>query len=142
MTLASPRTDLRPAPAASPRAWAATVTINGKPVRVECTRSAAERLALRAQPLVLELDLFFSCLVKKQVRVHEAAPAGRETVRASDRLELYFRAVTSTACSMELAERLGGQPETEIDTPVTRRFAPKRVRLDVAKGEWQAAFWM
>ncbi|ODV13645.1 MAG: hypothetical protein ABT20_01755 [Rubrivivax sp. SCN 70-15] len=142
MTLAGPQADLRAAPAAARRAWTATVTINGKPVRVECTRSAAQRLAERAQPLVLELDLFFSCLVKKQVRVHDAAPSGRETVRVTDRLELYFRAVTSTACSMELAERLGGQPETEIDTPVTRRFAPKRARLDVVRGEWQAAFWM
>lgn len=129
-------------PAAAPRASTTTISINGKPVRVECTRSAAARLAERAQPLVLELDLFFSCLVKKQVRVHDAAPAGRDTVRVNDRLELYFRAVTSTACSMELAERLGGQPETELDTPVTRRFAPKRVRLDVVKGAWQAAFWM
>jgi hypothetical protein len=142
MTLAGPGIDLRAAPAAAPRAWTATVAINGKPVQVECTRTAAARLALRAQPLVLELDLFFSCLVKKQVRVHEAAPAGRETVRVTDRLELYFRAVTSTACSMELAERLGGQPETELDTPVTRRFAPKRVRLDCVKGSWQAAFWI
>lgn len=90
MTLASTGTDLRAAPAVAPGAWAATVTINGKPVRVECTRSAAKRLALRAQPLVLELNLFFSCLVKKQVRVHEAVPSGRETVRASDRLELYI----------------------------------------------------
>lgn len=42
----------------------------------------------------------------------------------------YFRPVTSTARTFEVAERLGCRPEMDIDTPATRRIAPQRVSLD------------
>lgn len=118
-----------------------TVSINGKPVLVEWTPSAARALAVRECPLVLELELYFSCLVKKFVHFHDDAP-GRTPVGVNDKLQLYFRAVTSTACTIETAERLGRQPEAEIDTVVARKLAPKRVRLDHGAGKWQAEFWM
>lgn len=124
--------------------WArstATVSINGKPLAVEWTRSAARELANRSQPLIVELELYFSCLVKKFVNFHDAAP-GRETTQVTDKLHLYFRSVTSTACTMEVAERLGRQPETELDTTTARKLAPKRIRLDFSRGQWQANFWM
>jgi hypothetical protein len=105
-----------------------TVAINGK-------------LAERSRPLVVELELYFSCLVKKFVHFHDEAPP-RATVRVADNLHLYFRVVTSTACTMDLAERLGRQPETELDTAVARKLAPRRVRLDAVKGDWRAEFSM
>ncbi len=119
----------------------ATVSVNGKPLAVEWTRAAARKLAGRPQPLVVELELYFSCLVKKFVHFHDAAPQ-RATVQVTDELHLYFHAVTSTACTMDAAERLGRQPETELDTAATRSMAPKRVRLDFKKGQWQGMFWM
>ncbi len=118
-----------------------TVSVNGKPVIVVWTRSAAQKLADRSHPLVLELELYFSCLVKKFVHFHDEAPA-RATIQVADKLQLYFRAVTSTACTMDAAETLGRQPEIELETAAVRRLAPKRVRLDFAKGQWAAAFWM
>ena len=120
---------------------AATVSVNGKPVHVAWTRAAASKLDERSRPLVLELELYFSCLVKKFVHFQDEAP-GRSTVRVTDALHLYFRAVTSTACSMDAAERIGRQPEMELDTPAVRKLAPKRVCLDFAKGRWVAEFWM
>ncbi|MCK9199885.1 MAG: hypothetical protein M0P59_06265 [Gallionella sp.] len=51
-----------------------TVQINGRQVSVEWTKSAARELAQRAQPLVVELELYFSCLVKKFVHFHETTP--------------------------------------------------------------------
>jgi hypothetical protein len=128
--------------AGNPRGQSSTtVTVNGKPVTVECTTAAARKLAERSRPLVVELELYFSCLVKKFVHFHDEAPP-RATVRVADNLHLYFRVVTSTACTMELAERLGRQPETELDTVAARKLAPRRVRLDFAKGDWRAEFWM
>jgi len=118
-----------------------SVTINGKPVTVEWTRSAGRKLAERSHPLVLELELYFSCLVKKFVHFHEDA-AGRAPSHVTDKFDLFFRAVTSTACTMDVAERLGRQPEIDLDTVAVRKLAPKRVRLDCRKGEWRADFWM
>ncbi|MDP1691364.1 MAG: hypothetical protein Q8L49_05315 [Burkholderiaceae bacterium] len=119
----------------------ATVSINGKPVTVVWTRSAAQKLAERSRPLVLELELYFSCLVKKFVHFHDQAP-GRATTQVTEKLQLYFRAVTSTACTMDVADALGRQPEIELETAAVRKLAPKRVRLDFDRGQWAASFEM
>lgn len=117
----------------------ATVRINDKPVSVEWTAAADAALAQRGAPLFVELELYFSCLVKKFVHFREDS-RGRETVSVRDNLELYFRPVTSTACSFEVAERLGRQPEMDIDSPALRRIAPKRVRIDYVDGGWCGSF--
>lgn len=117
------------------------VQVNGKPVRVEWSAAAQAVLERRAQPLTVELELYFSCLIKKFVHFHEEPPA-REAIAVGDRLRLYFRAVTSTACTMELAERLGRQPEIDIDGDIARKLAPKRLWLDHRHGAWLGEFWM
>lgn len=119
----------------------ANVQINGRRVTVEWSCAAARELARRTRPLVVELELYFSCLVKKFVHFHETAQ-GRETVAAGDKLALYFRPVTSTACSFEVADRLGRQPEIEIDAPNVRKVAPKRVTIDFVRGGWKGQFWI
>lgn len=117
------------------------IEINGRNVLVEWTESAAHELARRAQPLVVELELYFSCLVKKFVHFHETAPQC-DTVLVSDKLAVFFRPVTSTACSFEVADRLGRQPEIELDTPNVHKIAPKRVKLDFVRGAWQGNYWI
>lgn len=118
---------------------AATVWINDRPVQVEWTRAAARALAARTTPLVVELELYYSCLVKKFVHFHDAAP-DRATVWADPRLQLFFRAVTSTACSMEKANELGRQPEIEITTEAVRKIAPKTVHIDHVAGQWRGRY--
>jgi hypothetical protein len=120
---------------------AGATVINGKTVRVEWTARAEEALRGRERPLIVELELYFSCLVKKFVHVRQAA-GGHALAWVDGRLALYFRPVTSTRCTPQTAERLGRQPEMEIDTPATRRMAPKRVRLDYRDGAWNGMFWL
>lgn len=118
-----------------------TVQINGRPVLVEWTNAAARELVKRTQPLVVELELYFSCLVKKFVHFHETVPL-RDTVAVNDKLAVFFRPVTSTACSFEIADHLGRQPELELDTPNVRKIAPKRVEIDFVRGEWRGNYWI
>jgi hypothetical protein len=115
--------------------------INGRPVRVEWTSRAEAALRARTQPLIIELELYFSCLVKKFVHVRENAD-GHALAWVDPRLALYFRPVTSTTCTPQTAERRGRQPEVEIDTPATRRIAPKRVRLDFRDDGWHGSYWL
>ena len=49
----------------------AMVSINGRDVLIEWTRAAAAELARRPRPLIVEVELYFSCLVKKYVLFHE-----------------------------------------------------------------------
>lgn len=118
-----------------------TVQINGRDVSVEWSRAAAREMARRPQPLVVELELYFSCLVKKFVHFHERAP-DRQLISVSDKLAIFFRPVTSTACTFEVADRLGRQPEIELDTPSVRKIAPKRVSIDYVRGKWLGSFWI
>ncbi len=119
----------------------ATILIHGKPVSVVLSKSAMRELGQRTQPLIVELELYFSCLVKKFVHFHEVQPA-RETVAVSDKLSIFFRSVTSTACTLDVAERFGRQPEIELDNPHVNKLAPKLVNIDFIKGKWQGTFAM
>ena len=119
----------------------ANVIINGKPVAVEWTARAQRALESRPAPLMVELELYFSCLVKKFVHFREH-PGSHTVAPVNDRLSLYFRPVMSTACSIETVERLGRQPETEITTASVRKIAPKRVWLDYQRGNWVGEFWL
>jgi hypothetical protein len=116
-----------------------TVTLNGREVRVQITSAAAQALAQRPNPLHVELELYFSCLVKKFVHFR-ADSRGKATVPVGDKLLLYFRPVTSTACTWDVAERLGRQPEMDIDCEALHHVAPKRVFIDYMDGQWRGSY--
>lgn len=118
---------------------AETIFINSRPVVIELTEAAAHKLSRRTTPLFVELELYFSCLVKKFVHFRNDS-RGKPTVTAHGKLHLYFRPVTSTACTFEVAERLGRQPEKEIESEALSRVAPKRVRIDYVGDAWCGSF--
>jgi hypothetical protein len=115
------------------------ITLNGRPVQVTITPAATQALAQRIEPLYVELELYFSCLVKKFVHFRDDA-RGKATVAVDDKLFLYFRPVTSTACTWDVAERLGRQPEMDIDSEALHHVAPKNVFIDHADGQWQGSY--
>lgn len=116
-----------------------SITINGRPVIVEWTSAVSRALEQRETVLFVELELYFSCLVKKFIHFRDDS-RGKPTVAAHDKLHLYFRPVTSTACTFEVAERLGRQPEMEIESEALSHVAPKRVFIDHVAGTWRGSF--
>ncbi|MDX9994768.1 MAG: hypothetical protein RBS28_05535 [Rhodocyclaceae bacterium] len=115
------------------------ITMNGRTVRVEITPAAERALAARTEPLYVELELYFSCLVKKFVHFRTDS-RGKPTVPVGDKLLLYFRPVTSTACTWDVAERLGRQPEMDIDSAALHHVAPRRVTIDYADNAWRGRY--
>jgi len=118
---------------------AVTVMMNGRPVQVTTTPAARQALVQRTEPLYVELELYFSCLVKKFVHFRDDS-RGKPTVPVGDKLLLYFRPVTSTACTWDVAERLGRQPEMDIDSEALHHVAPKRVLIDHVDGQWRGSY--
>lgn len=118
----------------------AMVSINGRDVLVEWTRAAAAELARRPRPLIVEVELYFSCLVKKFVHFHEQV-GDREVAVVNNSLSVFFRPVMSTACSIEAAELLGRQPEADIPGDAVKKIAPRRVRIDRRKNAWTGEAW-
>ena len=89
-----------------------TIDINGRALRVCISGRARKQLRRLATPLYPELELYFSCLLRKRVYVRECLN-GFESHVISGRLSIRFR------------------PE---------RFFPHGLSLDYRAGEWHADF--
>ena len=117
------------------------IDINGKSVMIEWTDRAESALRLAQTPVLVEMELYYSCLVKKFVHFRDQ-PRKRPLISVTDKLQVYFRPVTSTACDPFEATRAGRQPETEINTVTASKLAPKRLLLDYRHGKWEGEYWL
>lgn len=109
----------------------------GKPVRIELTRAAQRALAQRREPLLAEMELFFSCLIRKRVRF-ASLPADSDAVPAGDNLFVRFHPVMTAVCGKDYA---GDEPPM-TDFPIVRQeaFVPHWLAIDCRKGVWQGEF--
>jgi hypothetical protein len=112
------------------------VEIHGKPVQVELSASAEKKLQGLAEPLPVEMELYFSCLIRKAVRFGQDATG--DFVFAGPRLKIGFRPVMTKACAVNEVE---GEPPLE-DFPIVKpeAFVPKRLMIDFKSGEWKGEF--
>ncbi|MEF8792612.1 hypothetical protein [Thiohalorhabdus sp.] len=117
-----------------------TISVHGRPVALHLTPAARRALAHRAEPLTVELELFFSCLIRTRVRFPATGDAedaeDGEVLAANGRLRLRFRPVMSRHCSLAEGHQLNGFPLAE-----PQPFVPHWVRLDYRAGTgWTGAF--
>jgi len=116
-----------------------TVEILGKKVLVEWSASADNKLQDLAEPLLVEMELYFSCLIRKAVRFGRDAHMG-DFSSAGTRLKIGFRPVMTKACRVSDFE---GAPPLE-DFPIVKpeAFVPKRLTIDYRKGKWSGDFFL
>jgi hypothetical protein len=114
-----------------------TVTIEGKSVTVETSKAADRALSERQQPLLAEMELYFSCLIRKQVRFHEAGNNDNE-VRVVDQLAVRFRPVMTAKCDTHYE---GDEPPL-TDFPIVKptAYIPGWLRIDYHGGKWVGEF--
>ncbi len=114
------------------------IQMMGKPIELELSRAAKKQLALRQQCLCVEMELYFSCLLRKQVNIRETLNSDF-SVTVSDKLKLGFRPVMTKACSVASCE---GEPPPLSDFPITRPecYIPHWLKLDYRKGRWCGDF--
>lgn len=113
------------------------IEIDGKTVDVEITTAASNALAQRAIPLVAEMELYFSCLIRKQVRFRDAT-AETGGVRLGDQLRVQFRPVMTRACGKDYE---GDEPPlTDFPIVKARAYVPHWLRIDYRNGQWQGEF--
>ncbi len=105
-----------------------TVRLLDRPLRVIRTARAERALGRREQALPVELELFFSCLLRQRVRFPERLDpeSGADTARTSDgQVVLRFRPVMSRYCTLAEGHHLEAFP---IERPGP--FVPRWVRID------------
>ena len=108
------------------------------PIPVRLTAGAERALAVHPTPLLVELELLFSCLIRKRVRFPAAPHADAIPVPGTDpRLTLYFHPVCTKVCAIGDAE----VPDL-LTFPIRRvtPFIPRAVTLDYRKGDWIGDF--
>ena len=112
-------------------------TLEGKPFRVILSGSAQRALAARSQPLIAEMELYFSCLTRLRVRFHDSDPAASATP-VSEWLSVRFRPVVTQRCDLHEVE--GKPPLTDAQLARRAPFVPHWLKLDFRKGEWVGEF--
>lgn len=110
----------------------------GRNITVKLSRSALKALDEREHHLCLEMELYFSCMIRKQVNVRAAIDNGI-SVFVNDMLEVGFRPVMTKSCSVNHSET--SLPDLS-DFPLIKpeRYIPNWLNVDYIRGEWQAEF--
>ena len=109
----------------------------GKSVEFGISKAAVAALSDHHCPILAELELYFSCLVRKQVRFREMInidPAKSAHVRVMPGLYAAFRAVTTKECSV--ADVVGKPPVETMPVKKPGQFVPDWIRIDYRAGEW------
>lgn len=113
-------------------------TLCDKEVQLELTQRAEQALQQRQQPLCVEMELYFSCLIRKQVRFRESLEC-EFSVQLNDKLHLGFRPVMTKSCSVLSC---GDESPPLSDFPIEKpeSYIPRWLKLDYKKGKWTGEF--
>ena len=118
------------------------VEMLGKQIQVEISKHAERQLQNRTVPLFVEMELYFSCLLRKEIRIRESVREKLDegfSTQLSDLLHISFRPVMTRSCSVSSCD--GDKPPLS-DFPIEkpRSYIPKWLKLDFKKGEWCGDF--
>lgn len=104
---------------------------------VEWSVAADKQLKTLTEPLLVEMELYFSCLIRKAVRFGNDASAAN-FAQASPQLKIGFRPVMTSACNVKDFE--GEPPLTDFPIVKPQAYVPKRLTIDYTKGHWKGDF--
>lgn len=77
-----------------------TVEILNKTVHVEWSDAAESAMVSRMEPLRVEMELYFSCLIRKKVRFDDQV-ASQVFIPVNQYMAVAFRPVMTKSCSID-----------------------------------------
>lgn len=119
----------------------ATAEILGKKFMVEWTAPAEKAMESLASPLMVEMELYFSCLIRKAVRFHQGSSMPY-SVSVTPKMTVGFRPIVTKACKVS---EIGDDEEPPVeDFKLTKpeAFVPKKLFIDFKHGQWAGTFQM
>lgn len=114
-----------------------TVEILNRTVRVEWSNAAESAMAGRMDPLMVEMELYFSCLIRKKVRFGDQAYS-REFLPVTQHLAVAFRPVMTKSCKIDRDNAEAPLADFEIKNPSA--FVPHWLKIDFRHGNWEGEF--
>ena len=119
------------------RPYSGVIDLHGKQVFIDLSADALSACRESSRPIICQVELYFGCLVRKQVRFREMSPlaANEENyTRVVPGFFAGFRAVASQNC---LIRDAGDKPPVET-MPIRKaeRFVPDWIKIDHRAGQW------
>ena len=115
------------------------LTLNDRPLTVALSATAQTALAKRSAPLYVQMELYFSCLIRLKVRFYESAPEmDTAWLPVNENVYVSFRPVMTAQCNNDYQ----GEEPPLTDFPIARDapFTPRWLHLDYRQGQWQGEF--
>jgi len=118
------------------------IEMMGRKIQLEISKNAGRQLDNRTSPLFVEMELYFSCLLRKEIRIRETLREKLDeefSTQFSDILHISFRPVMTKSCSVSSCD---GEVPPLSDFPIEKphSYVPKWLKLDFKKGEWCGDF--
>jgi hypothetical protein len=113
------------------------VDFHGKTVQIELTRNAQSHLAQANDRLFVEMELYFSCLIRKKVRFN-SENAKANAVPVADRLAVSFHPVMTRTCEKDYEG--DSPPLTEFPIANAAPYVPRWLKIDYKAGQWSGEF--
>lgn len=121
----------------NPCSQKATVDYKSAQLDICWTKRAARELSRRNHPLIVEMQIYFSCVVQKRVLFHESADYPLQNV--NDKIQITLRPVQAESC--DPVEYAKNHPvKHEYTTQAAKNFRPRRLELDFKNKTWQGQF--
>lgn len=111
------------------------ITLHDKTLEIRLSRAAQKALAVRNTPLVAEMELLFSCLLRKRVHFGEAT---EQSTPVNDRLAVRFKPIMTRRCSV--AEGGATPPSEGFPLENPRPYVPNWLTIDYRRGKWVGNF--
>lgn len=115
-----------------------TIKMLDRPIVLELSKAAEKQLKNINSPLCVEMELYFSCLLRKRVVIREKIETDF-AVTVSEKLEIGFRPVMTKSCSIESCD---GKSPPLSDFPIAKPecYIPHWLKIDYKKQAWTGEF--
>ena len=114
-----------------------SIVLGNKNLRVEWTDRANRVFQTRSQPLIIEMQLYFSCVVKKRVLFHDSS--NLDVTDVNNSIKIAFQSIQAAACDPEEFTR--NYPIGRVlDSPAATKMIPTSLSIDFRQGQWEGEF--
>ena len=106
---------------------------------IEWTKRANKVLFDKSESLIVEMQLYFSCVVKKRVIFTEKAEFN--VIPVTDNLSIAFHAVEAASCDpVEFAKNFPAK--REFDSIASSKMHPRQLKIDFINNSWRGEFYI
>lgn len=115
------------------------IAFKDNPLTIEWTTRADKALIQTTKNLIAEMQLYFSCVVKKRVLFTEQA--NFNVIPVIDKLSVAFHPVEAASCDpIEFAKNFPAK--REFDSVSAKKMRPKALKLDYKNDTWEGQFYI